>query len=230
MVVLGIYIQDGGSNCYSSKDFKGYRVVNSVEEAKKFIIDNDFAIEDVINDKELDLNYFILKGYNYGYRLGECRKLFATENPDIIKLYNEKELNNRSNKRKEEGYVCYKRYDYMKPEDYNGSLNKLLTDYVLNYLNGIPFGYLGHASRKHFMDKIIEDVCEEIAKERYELDGTNIYQCVSYWLCSSGARHWLDNHEDDNEEKFKNAVIKEMKEMIAYGFGRIAKKDMIPLD
>lgn len=217
-IVLSIYVHKEGYNSYSSEDFIGYKTFNVIKEVNQFILENDFIIEKSYNDNELNLIYYRLKEYTNSNRINECKNLFDKERPEILDKFFKKEEDKKYEKRKKEGFVWCKSYEDMTAEDYKGSLKKLLTDYVKNYISVNPFGYLGHYYRKHSMDKIFEKIAENSYAEASLSYDVSVYECVGIWMCSSSARHWMDSHEDDTDDEFEEAVKKDFKEIVALGF------------
>ena len=217
-IILGIYVHKEGYSCYSSKDFMGYKTFSFIEEVEHFISEYDFTVEKAYKDNELNLIYYRLKGYTNSERMDECKNLFNEDKPEILEKFFKKEEEKKYKKRKDEGFVYCKSYEDMTAEDYKGSLKNLLTDYVKNYISVNPCGYLGHYYRKHSMDKIFEKIAENCSVEASLSYDVNVYECVGTWMCSGSARHWMDNHEDDTDDEFEEAVKNHFKEIVALGF------------
>lgn len=217
-VVVSIYIHKEKYNCYSSKDFNGFTEFSSDEEVDLFISNNGFEIADIQKEDSLNLTYYILKGYSNNYRREECESLFKISRPSIINEFLDLKEKRKNLLREKVGYVYCKKNDDMTLEDYKGSLNLLLTDKLLSYIEYNPSGYLGHPARKHNFDKIIEEELANCCVECDVVDDIDIYKCVAEWLCSSSSRHWLDNHEDDTDEEFRMAVIESIKDIVISGF------------
>lgn len=217
-IVLSIYIHKEGYNSYSSKDFSGYKVFDFIEEVEHFISEYDFSVEKAHKDSDLNLIYYRLKGYDKAKRMDECKKLFDEDKPEILDKLFKKEEYKKYAKRKDEGFIYCKSFDNMTAKDYEGSLEKLLTNYVKDYIKINPCGYLGHYYRKHSTDKILEKIAQNYTVESSLVYTADVYECIGCWLTSGSARHWMDNHEDDTDDEFEEAVKNHIEEMIIWGF------------
>lgn len=200
--IITIYIHAEDLNCYTREDFCGYKLTNKKQDAEKFIKTNQFEISKVTEIKSLKTRVYILKPFEYSTNMSVCKSLFSSEVPKEYEDYINY-CNNKLNKeRKKQGFISCKYAENMTFKDYYGSLDKLLTKRVKKYINNkYVFGYLGHEDRKHIHDTILE---EEVAKN-YPNDNS-LYEKIGDFLCSSGGRHWMDTHGDDNEEDFRAAV------------------------
>jgi len=216
--VVIISIHNSHKNCYSSKDFDGYKDFDAQKEAKEFIKLNNFEIKDVYIDSELDIRLIHLMSYEYNRNRTKAEQLFIKGYSEDSKKYWEKQEAIRNTYRKEEGFIYCKKIDEMTAEDYKGSLEKALTKTTINYISsGVVAGYLGHSARKHEYDKYIEEVINNVTISVDDLK-VNKWDILSTWLTSTDARHWMDSVEDMDIEKFKIKFNNYIPELMTTGY------------
>ena len=161
--------------------------------------------ENLIKDKELSLYYIVAETLTHNSHKEDVERLFScSKKPTIIQQYYENLDNKRYAQRKADGYVWCKDFKKMTSEDYYGRLHELRNnEHLQKYVeSGIVCGYLGHENRKLIYDEVIEEL---IKKET-----NDIKEKVADWMCSSFARHWMDNINRLTKEEFKKIFDKEI--------------------
>jgi len=216
--VVIVSVHNGNNNCYSSKDFNGYKDFNSMKDALKFMKENSFVKNRIYTDDELKLNLIYLETYTFNRNRDKIEKLFTDGlSPDAL-VYCDKQENIRNAQKKIDGFVFCKKYNEMTSEDYKGNLEKALTKTTIDYISsGVVAGYFGHSARKHEHDKYIEEIIDKIiiTVDGVEVDKLEIF---SIWLTSSDARHWMDSIEDLELEEFKLKLNNCIPELMTTGY------------
>ena len=216
VVIISVHTEE--KNCYSSKDFNGYKDFENEELAHKFIKVNSFSINEACIDYELDIRLIYLAHLQYNRNRELVEQLFIKGSSEDALKYWDKQEEIRNATRKEEGFVYCKKYDQMTAEDYKGSLEKALTQDTIDYISyGVVAGYLGHSARKHEHDKYIEKIIENIIMTVDDIE-VNKWDTLSSWLSSTDARHWMDSVEDLHMIQFKEKFNNYVSELMTLGF------------
>lgn len=217
IVVVSVHHQ--ARYIYSSKDFNGYRMFNSLTEANEFIDKYELTPKSYYVDKDLGINIVYIKSFEYDNRRGEMEILFIEGLSEDVESYWNKQGDLKNEKKRKQGYVIHKDVRKLTLEDYKGSLSEnLLTDITMNYISSsIVCGYLGHSARKHIYDKIINDIIKNVI---VTIDGQEInkWNLISTWLTSTDARHYMDQMEGKTNEEFYNAFIKKLNDIMKLGY------------
>ena len=216
VVIASVHNEE--KNCYSSKDFNGYKDFDSMKDALEFMRENSFIKNRIYTDYELKLNLIYLETYTFNRNREKIEKLFTDGiSPDAL-AYCDKQEDIRNAQKKIDGFVFCKRYDEMTSEDYKGSLEKALTKTTIDYISsGVVAGYFGHSVRKHEHDKYIEEIIDKIiiTVDGVEVDKLKIF---SIWLTSTDARHWMDSIEDLELEDVKVKLNNYIPELMTTGY------------
>lgn len=208
-IILQVRVSVSGANCWSSKDTLGYKHFNGVKEMELFLKENYWLNYNkkgnIIKDRDLSLYYIIADTLTHNSHKEDVEKIFdCSKKPKIITQYYEKLDNKRYAQRKSDGYVWCKDYKEMTSEDYYGRLYKLKNNkYLQEYIeSGCVWGYLGHENRKLIYDEAIEELIKEKPND--------IKGKIANWMCSSFARHWMDNINYLSKEEFEKVFNKEI--------------------
>ena len=216
VVIISVHAEK--KNCFSSKDFNGYKDFENEVLAHAFIKSNSFSVNEVCIDYELDIRLIYLTSLQYNRNRELAEQLFTEGLSEDSLKYWDKQEEIRNVTRKEEGFVFCKRYDEMTSEDYKGSLEKALTKTTIDYISsGVVAGYFGHSARKHEHDQYIEEIIDKII---ITVDGVKVdkLEIFSIWLTSSDARHWMDSIEDLELEEFKLKLNNCIPELMTTGY------------
>jgi hypothetical protein len=216
VVIISVHNEE--KNCFSSKDFNGYKDFENEDLAHAFIKSNKFDVNETCIDDELNIRLIYLSHFQYNKNRELAKQLFIEGSSEDAQKYWDKQEEIRNNHRKEEGFIYCKKYDEMAAEDYKGSLKKALTQDTIEYIShkGV-FGYLGHSARKHEHDKYIEKVIENVIMT---VDGVKVnkWEALSSWLSSKDARHWMDSIEDLHMVHFKEKFDNYVSELMTLGY------------
>jgi len=140
VVIISVHAEK--KNCFSSKDFNGYKDFENEVLAHAFIKSNSFSVNEVCIDYELDIRLIYLTSLQYNRNRELAEQLFTEGLSEDSLKYWDKQEEIRNVTRKEEGFVFCKRYDEMTSEDYKGSLEKALTKTTIDYISsGVVAGY-----------------------------------------------------------------------------------------
>jgi len=216
VVIVSVHNEE--KNCFSSKDFNGYKDFDSMKNALVFMKENSFIKNRIYTDDELKLKLIYLETYTFNRNRDKIEKLFTDGiSPDAL-VYCDKQEDIKNAQKKIEGFIYYKKYDQMTLEDYKGSLDKALTQDTIDYISsGVVAGYLGHSARKHEHDKYVEKVIENLTMTVDDIE-VNKWDVLSSWLSSTDARHWMDSIEDLHMVQFKEKFDNYVTELMTLGF------------
>jgi len=216
VVIVSVHAEK--KNCFSSKDFNGYKDFETEELAHEFIKSNSFSVNEAYIDYELDIRLIYLAHFQYNKNRKLVEQLFIEGSSEDSQRYWDKQEDIRNVTRKEEGFIYCKKYDQMTAEDYKGSLDKALNQDTINYISsGVIAGYLGHSARKHEHDKYIERVIDNLTMTVDDVE-VNKWDVLSSWLSSTDARHWMDSIEDLHMVQFKEKFDNYVTELMTLGF------------
>jgi hypothetical protein len=118
-------------------------------------------------------------------------------------------------KRIKQGYVVPD--NKVKNPNRNGGFSKAITENPIfkNYACGdFVFGYTGHSSRTHYLDKIMESVMNKIEAP----DSFNKIDAFCTFLGSTSGRHFMDSLEDLSKKEQKKYIYNNMKENLNTGY------------
>ena len=227
-IVLEVYIHHGKKNCWSSKDYDGYKAFSTVKEFNDFCEKNRIKDISIIKENELSF-YYGRVCYEHNRNRFYLQSILSETKPSIITEYYKLIKNRDNEKRKKDGFALYKSYDDLTKKDYCGSFSdKILKQEVVdNYISGpIVYGYFGSYERKLSFDKILEEV---IGSYRVFFIPTekvmDNYLLIGHWLTSRGARHFMDQTNDMTDDEFKSYLEKRMEELFLDSFSLLPEAD-----
>ena len=216
VVIVSVHAEE--KNCYSSKDFNGYKDFENEDFAHEFIKLNSFSVNEFCIDYELNIRLIYLAHLQYNKNRELIEQLFTEGFSEDSLRYWDKQEEIRNATRKEEGFIYCKKYDQMTADDYKGSLEKALNQDTINYIShGVVAGYLGHSARKYEHDKYIEKVIDNLTMTVDDVE-VNKWDVLSSWLSSTDARLWMDNIEDLHMVQFKEKFNNYVSELMVLGF------------
>jgi len=216
VVIVSVHAEE--KYCYSSKDFNGYKDFENEGLAHEFIKSNSFSVNEACIDYELDIRLIYLAHFQHNRNRKLAEQLFIEGSSEDSRKYWDKQEEIKNVYRKENGFIYCKKYDEMTAEDYKGSLEKALTQDIINYISsGVVAGYLGHSARKHEHDKYIEKAIENVIMTVDDVE-VNKWNAISSWLSSTDARHWMDSVEDLHMVQFKEKFDKYVSELMTTGY------------
>jgi len=138
---------------------------------------------------------------------------WSTERPEIENERMQRVRNKQIQQRKKDGFVLWKKYEDLKPEDYKGGFSTEMfnTPHLQKYIKQTPFGYIGHSVRTKHTDRYMEKTLRSL---NLPVDTLSLY------LTSSSGRHFGDSLEDltpeEQEEKISNSYNYFHSELIRY--------------
>jgi len=203
---------------FSSEDVLLYREV--AEESARNAVKSGMEFEE---DDQIMIVYLLPdQTYQYGH-LGEShkndpgfqdlvqsyiKKGFSEVVPQEIEDFRVRQEEEHWRKRKEEDYVLYKNYKEMSPEEYQGGFSdKVFNQEILQtYVEGTPFGWIGHKARKPELDTHLEKKFLAL-RPKVKVDLVELLAC---WLTSTSGRHFGDSVDglvfDEQKKKIDRNV------------------------
>jgi hypothetical protein len=206
--------------------------VNETIKSAKFPMLNGLTVQETGGDQWFKTFYFNADKTFYNKGLYSGRGIFSNgfhdtvEFKDLIQSYKEKGWETEreeipgydayrkredaayARRQKKRGIVLWKKYDELKPEDYQGGFSDELfnTPGIKNYVSrGGVFGWIGDSgTRRAEHDKAIEKGLKERGLS---------YEAMSKWITSSDGRHFADSlngklkEELEKIDKYLNTIF-----------------------
>lgn len=127
----------------------------------------------------------------------------TTKFPKERTLFFQRESLRGSLKRKEEGYVLWKKHGLLTSKDYQGGFSDEIfnTKEMQDYVKGSAFGWIGHLVRKPEHDALIEKGLRKRGLTEKQMFN---------WISSKNGRHFGDSLEEYNKLEDQLKIIEKL--------------------